>query len=156
MYQRGHFDSLPTIDYRDLPYTIRVDDAAGKNRDLYGKMYNASMDEGKTSLDFTQLLPWKNIGWNFYKFEPGKWLRPHVDHFMFYRKFNNLQTNDNILRCNIFLEDWAPGHVFGIEEKVITGWKKYDYFIWDSTVEHWAGNFGVDDRYTLQLTGVKD
>ena len=119
---------MPTINYRDLPYTTRVDDAAGRNRELYGKMYNAFMDEGKTSLDFTSLLPWKNIGWNFYKFEPGKWLRPHMDHFMFYRKYNNLKTNDNILRCNVFLEDWAPGHVFGIEEKVITGWKKYDYF----------------------------
>ena len=118
MYQRGHFDSFTTIDYRNLPYRVRVDDAAGKNRDLYGKMYNASMDEGKTQLDFTHLLPWKHTGWNFYKFEPGKWLRPHCDHFKYFKAYHNLESNDNIMRCNIFLEDWQPGHVFGIEDKV--------------------------------------
>ena len=154
MYQRGHFDFTTAIDYRDLPYRTRVDDTAGKNRELYGKMYNSKMDDGKLDIDFEKLLPWKNIGWNFYKFEPGKWLRPHCDHFKFYKDYNKLESNDNIMRCNIFLEDWQPGHVFGIEDKVIMGWKKNDYFIWDATAEHWAGNFGSNDRYTLQLTGL--
>ena len=42
---------------------------------------------------------------------------------------------------------------FGIDDKIIIHWKKYDYYVWDSTVEHWGGNFGSEDRYTLQLTG---
>ena len=155
MYESGHFESTIDINFIDLPYRTRIDDTAGKNKELYGKMYNALMDEGNTQLDFSHLLPWKNIGWNFYKFEPGKWLRPHKDHFIFYKKFNRLQTDEKIMRCNIFLQDWKPGHVFGVEDKVITHWKKNDYFMWDSTVEHWAGNFGTEDRYTLQLTGLK-
>ncbi len=153
MYTNGHLESDINIDYKNLPYRTRVDDSSGKNKDLYGKMYNASMDEDKNNFDFSHLFNWKNIGWNFYKFEPGKWLRPHQDHFYFYKKYYNLESDETIRRCNIFLEDWKPGHAFGIDDKIIIHWKKYDYYVWDSTVEHWGGNFGSEDRYTLQLTG---
>ena len=84
MYTNGHLELDSNIDYKNLPYRTRVDDSSGKNKDLYGKMYNASMDEDKNTFDFSHLFNWKNIGWNFYKFEPGKWLRPHQDHFYFF------------------------------------------------------------------------
>ena len=83
MYTSGHLESNINIDYKNLPYRTRVDDSFGKNKDLYGKMYNALMDEDKINFDFSTLFNWNNIGWNFYKFEPGKWLRPHQDHFYF-------------------------------------------------------------------------
>ena len=135
MYTSGHLESNINIDYKNLPYRTRVDDSFGKNKDLYGKMYNALMDEDKIKFDFSTLFIWNNIGWNFYK------------------KYYNLESDETIRRCNIFLEDWKPGHAFGIDDKIIIHWKKYDYYVWDSTVEHWGGNFGSEDRYTLQLTG---
>ena len=131
MYTSGHLESNINIDYKNLPYRTRVDDSFGKSKDLYGKMYNALMDEDKINFDFSTLFNWNNIGWNFYKFEPGKWLRPHQDHFYFYKKYYNLESDETIRRCNIFLEDWKPGHAFGIDDKIIIHWKKNDYYVWD-------------------------
>ena len=57
MYTNGHLESDINIDFKNLPYRTRVDDSSGKNKDLYGKMYNASMDEDKNNFD---LSPVKN------------------------------------------------------------------------------------------------
>ena len=37
----------------------------------------------------------------------------------------------------------------------IVNWKSGDYFIWGGKVPHMAANIGVEDRYTLQITGHK-
>ena len=79
---------------------------------------------------------------------PGELINLHID-----KQYEMNDDPSQVARFFIFLEDWKPGHAFGIDDKIIIHWKKYDYYVWDSTVEHWGGNFGSEDRYTLQLTG---
>ena len=55
----------------------------------------------------------------------------------------------------VFLEDWKPGHVFGMNNEIIINWKSGETYEWSYDVEHWGGNFGTEDRYTLQLTGTQ-
>ena len=56
-------------------------------------------------------------------------------------------------RVLVFLEDWKSGHYFELDGIPIVNWKAGDYYQWTGATKHMASNIGVDDRYTLQLTG---
>ena len=34
-------------------------------------------------------------------------------------------------------------------------WRKGDYVCWNYDVPHYAGNFGLDPKYTMQITGMQ-
>jgi hypothetical protein len=61
------------------------------------------------------------------------------------------------VRANIYLEDYKLGQMIqyqtpnGYETSV--GWKAGDGFVWDSEVLHLSGNSGMQDKYTLQVSG---
>lgn len=126
------------------------------NNDILGELYNDNFDNNKHDLSFLNIKKWKNFAWCFYKLSPGKWVPPHKDHFVNYCKFYKLKNKNNIKRTLIFLEKWKPGHVFSLNDQIITKWKANDSFTWNADTEHWGGNFGEEDRYTLQLTGTDD
>jgi hypothetical protein len=52
------------------------------------------------------------------------------------------------------LEDWKPGHYLEIDGVGVVNWVAGDYFMWESNVPHAAANIGIEDRYTLQITGT--
>jgi len=57
------------------------------------------------------------------------------------------------VRANIYLEDWKMGHFLQYDDTVVTHWKSGDGFIWDSGVLHLGANAGMQNKYTLQVSG---
>ena len=35
-------------------------------------------------------------------------------------------------------------------------WSDGDYVMWNYDVPHMVGNLGIEPRYTMQITGIKD
>lgn len=153
------YDSLKKIpfDFKELNYQRIADPQFDiRNPCVLGEMYNDKLDCNKHDLTFLNTRQWKNFAWCFYKLPPGNWIPPHKDHFNNYMRFYKVKNKKQIMRSVVFLENWRPGHVFGLENKVFTNWTAGDCFTWDNETEHWGGNFGEETRYTLQLTGTDD
>ena len=67
------------------------------------------------------------------------------------KKFpNDLRSK---VRANIQLLDWKKGHFLQINDTVITHWKANTGYMWDSNVLHLTANAGLEDRYSLQISG---
>lgn len=83
---------------------------------------------------------------------PGNTIPLHRD--MFYqvkKKFPN--RKEKIVRANIFLEDWKTGHFLQYNDIVDTHWKQGQGHMWDSDVLHIGANNGMEDKFTLQVSG---
>lgn len=83
---------------------------------------------------------------------PGSTIPLHRDTFYQIKKRypNNTRT---IVRANIFLEDWKLGHFLQYDHIVDSNWKQGDGHMWDSTVLHIGANNGMENKYTLQVSG---
>lgn len=83
---------------------------------------------------------------------PGNVIPLHRDTFFKIKSQypNNLRT---IVRSNIFLEDWKAGHFLQHDDKVDTHWKQGDGHMWDEQVIHIGANAGMENKYTLQVSG---
>jgi Rieske Fe-S protein len=57
------------------------------------------------------------------------------------------------VRANIFLEDWKMGHFIQYGDEVSTHWKAGQGWLWDSDVLHLGANAGLENKYTLQISG---
>ncbi len=53
----------------------------------------------------------------------------------------------------LLLEDWKPGHYLEVEGKPYVNWRAGDTVEWVYNTPHMAANVGLEDRYTLQITG---
>jgi hypothetical protein len=83
---------------------------------------------------------------------PGNSIPLHRDTFFKIKTkyFNDKRT---IVRCNIFLEDWKVGHFLQYDNTIDTHWKKGDGHMWDSEVLHIGANVGMENKFTLQVSG---
>ena len=88
------------------------------------------------------------------KLVPGQVLPYHTDKYETYRKKNNISNKDQIKRIIVFLHDQKAGHQLWIKDKICVG-KAGSFFGWDQATEHMAANLGQEDRYILQITGIK-
>ena len=57
------------------------------------------------------------------------------------------------VRANIQLLDWKAGHFLQFNDNVVTYWKANTGYMWDCDVLHLAANAGLEDRYSLQISG---
>jgi len=143
------------FDFKELDYQRQPDIQFDTyNQHLLGEIYNDKMDAGQNDLSFLNKFNLKNFAWAFYKLPPGRWVPPHTDHFKNYSSFYKVRDKSKIKRIHLFLEDWKPGHLFVLENELVLNWKAGEYHMWGHEAEHWGGNFGVEDRYTIQLTGT--
>jgi hypothetical protein len=101
---------------------------------------------------FEGLFGLKEQTYTFYKMISGENMKPHIDHFKIYTQIKNCDRKD-VRRVLVMLEDWKPGHYLEIDGEGIVNWVAGDWFMWEPDVEHAAANIGVEDRYTLQITG---
>lgn len=64
---------------------------------------------------------------------------------------------DTMVRANIYLEDYKLGHFiqYTLDDQHHTScdWRAGDGFLWDSNVLHLSANAGMQDKYTLQVSG---
>lgn len=84
---------------------------------------------------------------------PGNTIPLHRDTFyQIKKKFPN-RVNEKIVRANIFLEDWKMGHFLQYGNTVHTHWRQGEGHMWDQSVLHIGANNGMENKYTLQVSG---
>jgi hypothetical protein len=87
---------------------------------------------------------------------PGSTIPLHRD--TFYQISTRYPDRTDIkVRANIFLEDYKVGHLIqyldGNEIVSVTDWKAGQGFLWDSSILHLGANNGMQNKYTLQVSG---
>lgn len=102
---------------------------------------------------YTQ-LGWKDIGLAFYRMPTGTVMPVHSDLYRRYIELFELQGREHtIKRALLLLEDWKPGHYLEVNGKPYVNWQAGDTVEWVYNTPHMAANIGLEDRYTLQITG---
>ena len=119
-----------------------------------GDMYDMRNTEPDWVNGFREYFPWDHFSWSAYRMGPGTVLPLHSDTYARFRELHNIDDPNNIFRAVIFLEDWESGHYFEIDNQPLLPWRAGDGVIWRNDCPHAAGNFGLTNRYTLQITGV--
>jgi hypothetical protein len=105
-------------------------------------------------VEIYQGLGWKNIGLSFYRMPTGTILPVHQDLYKRYIDLFDLAGKEyTIHRALIFLEDWKSGHYIEVAGQARCGWRAGYTVQWMYDVPHMAANIGLEDRYTLQVTG---
>ena len=86
------------------------------------------------------------------KQEPGNIIPLHRD--MFYKIDSEYPNRkEEKVRANIFLEDWKSGHFLEFDKEPHTHWKANEGFVFNKEVTHLSANAGLEDKYTLQISG---
>lgn len=110
------------------------------------EIYFWMFDSNNVSFDI-KTLPWTSDKhhWWITKMYPGQFMPMHVDPHSVYENHSK--------RFWIPLQDWAPGHIFMYENKVITDYKKGDVWQYEkSQALHGAANIGHTPRLILQIS----
>ena len=163
MIQRGHLLRTWDTNYRDYTYTrqpLQNYELAGWREAGYththfsGCMYDSTNEMPDWVNKLADDLGLNNPGFVFYRMQTGEIMPNHVDHFQTYKRIFNAKLED-IRRAVILLEDWKPGHYLEVDHKAYVNWHGGDYIMWSPEVDHAASNIGVEDRYTLQITGTQ-
>jgi hypothetical protein len=97
---------------------------------------------------------WKNVGTSYYRMNTGTVLPTHGDLYKKYIEIFNLHGREHtIYRAVVFLEDWQPGHYAEYNDRAFVNWRAGQAVEWIYDSPHMAANIGLEDRYTLQITG---
>ena len=100
---------------------------------------------------------WKDVGIAFYRMHTGTVLPAHGDLYKRYIDLFNLQGQEHtIRRAIIMLEDWKSGHYLELNGMPLANWRAGQVVEWHYDTPHMAANIGLEDRYTLQITGHID
>ena len=83
---------------------------------------------------------------------PGCVIPLHNDTF-FQIKKRYPDRKETMVRANIFCENWKHGHFLQYNSTVDSIWKQGQGHMWDSQVLHIGANVGMENKYTLQVSG---
>jgi hypothetical protein len=148
-YQNEPFNNnKDIIKWRDIGFT---------HSKFTGDMYDMRNTEPAwMKLNLLQdVFQFSHLSWSFYRMGPGVILPQHIDTFVKFKSLYNTK-NKTIVRGLVMLEDWQQGHYLDMNGFANTSWKAGDYYIWEEDCPHTAANIGMNNRYTLQLTGLID
>ena len=107
-------------------------------------------------IEHFESLGWKDIGTSYYRMSTGTVMPVHGDLYKKYIDRFELQGKEQtVYRALVFLEDWKPGHYLEAMGVPYVGWKAGQVVEWTYDTPHMAANIGLEDRYTLQITGHK-
>lgn len=87
-------------------------------------------------------------------FTPGQYLPMHGDLYGKYKSYYNL-TDETITRAIIMLEHSVHGQISQACGKTIGNWQAGYWISWDNDDPHAVYNMSDQNRYAIQLTGVK-
>ena len=82
---------------------------------------------------------------------PGQVVPWHRDTFFLLKK--EFPDKSQPVRALIMLEDWKIGHFVQHSDNVFTHWRAGDGYIWDEDILHLGANAGMQDKYTMQVSG---
>tara|TARA_R110002020_G_scaffold378887_3_gene589930 strand:+ start:621 stop:1307 length:687 start_codon:yes stop_codon:yes gene_type:complete len=86
---------------------------------------------------------------------PGQIVPWHFDTYKMIRDSKTVADLRTVKRYLIFLEDWHWGHMVQIGNNVLSNWKKGDIYTWPYGMYHLSCNAGLEDKWTLQITGIE-
>ena len=82
---------------------------------------------------------------------PGSTVPWHHDQFFLLKK--KFPDRPQPVRALMMLEDWKIGHFIQLDDHVFHHWKAGDGYIIDEELRHLGTNAGMQDKYTLQVSG---
>ena len=146
-------------DYIDLPYDDGTKVVGGSDYAVKTNYYNLGVSSVYENLpqvfhDSVKFLNLSKTVIAINRMTPEQILPFHTDKYATYKKRNNVSDDADIKRVIVFLHDQKAGHQLWIEDKICVG-PAGSYFGWNTGDEHMAANFGKQDRYVLQVTGIK-
>ena len=162
MWFRGHVDPFWCDSYKKFEYTkqnitckeIETWRNQGYTHQSFtGVMYDSSNEMPDWVNFVARSIGLKKTGFVFYKMQTGDIMPTHIDHFSRYCEIFNVERKD-VWRAIVFLDNWKSGHYFEVENTAVCNYKKGDYVLWNANTPHAASNIGIEDRYTLQITGL--
>jgi hypothetical protein len=163
-YKIGHVEKFWNDDYKNFQYERQPISKEEKNmwqsqgydyvKSFSGSMYNEKNPMPAWVKEFDNMFNLKNQTYNFYRMKTLEIMPEHSDHYRTYMRIFNAKF-ENICRVLVMLEDWKKGHYLEIDGKAFVNWQAGDYFLWENNCPHAASNIGIEDRYTLQITGEK-
>lgn len=121
-----------------------------------GDLYDMRRPEPDWIPKIKKEFKWSNFSWALYRMTPGCTLPVHSDSYTKFREIYNVKDTRTIYRAIIFLENWKSGHYFELNGVPILQWCAGDCVWWQWDTPHIAANIGSSDRYTLQITGIKN
>jgi hypothetical protein len=99
-------------------------------------------------------MGWKDVGLSFYRMTTGTVMPVHRDLYKRYISLFDLSGKEyTVRRALVLLEDWQPGHYLEVQGHPYVNWRAGDVVEWIYDAPHAAANIGLQDRYTLQITG---
>lgn len=154
-------DEFKTLDYIQEPFndpdSVSLWIKQGYHTKICGDLCDMRHRLPKWADKFTKIYAewgWKNIGLAFYRMPTGTVMPVHSDLYKRYIELFNLEGREHtIRRALLLLEDWKPGHYLEVEGKPYVNWHAGDTIEWVYSTPHMAANIGLQDRYSLQITG---
>ena len=105
-------------------------------------------------IEYYEDLGWQDIGLAFYRMHTGTVMPNHSDLYRRYIELFNLAGRETtIRRALVLLEDWKSGHYLEVMGSPVVEWSAGTVLEWTYDTPHMAANIGLEDRYTLQVTG---
>jgi hypothetical protein len=154
-------DEYKTLNYVNEPFNDVISISTWVTQG-YPQRFTGDMCDMRSSqpgwnqqfIDHFASLGWKDVGTSYYRMSTGTVLPTHGDLYLKYIDLFNLQGHEHtIRRAIVFLEDWKSGHYFESMGVPLTEWRAGQVVEWTYNTPHMAANIGLDDRYTLQITG---
>jgi len=161
-YSIGFIDPIWNDNYKNFAYTKQpisqneIDrwQSEGYTHDSFtGDMYNSKNPMPDWVDIIAEQIGLEKCGYVFYRMKTNDIMPTHIDHFEKYCEIFEVERKD-VVRVAVFLEDWKSGHYFEIGKKAVTNYSAGTYVTWSCDEPHFAANIGVEDRYTLQITGI--
>ena len=154
-------DEFKTLDYINEPFNDPTDVERWISQGYQPKICGELCDMrhrlpswNNRFIEFYEEMGWKNIGVAYYRMKTGTVMPVHEDRYKRYTELFDLKGREHLIRrALVLLEDWKPGHYLEILSNPMVNWKAGDVVQWDYDTPHMAANIGLEDRYTLQITG---
>lgn len=154
-------DEFKTIDYIQEPFNDPASIDLWLSQGYHSKICGDLADMrhqlpawASKFIEIYELQGWKDIGLALYRMPTGTVMPVHRDLYKRYIEVFNLQGKEtSIRRAVVLLEDWKSGHYLEVDNKPYMCWQAGDIVEWTYDTPHMAANIGLEDRYTLQITG---
>ena len=105
-------------------------------------------------IEYYEDLGWQDVGLAFYRMHTGTVMPNHSDLYRRYIELFDLAGREStIRRALVLLEDWKSGHYLEVLGSPVVEWSAGTVLEWTYDTPHMAANIGLEDRYTLQITG---
>lgn len=154
-------DEFKTLDYVQEPFNDPASVALWLSQGYHNKITGDLCDMrhrlpvwADKFIEIYTEMGWKDIGLAFYRMPTGTVMPVHSDLYKRYIELFDLQGKETtIRRALVLMEDWKSGHYLEVNGQPVVDWCAGQVVEWVYDTPHSAANIGLEDRYTLQITG---